>query len=84
MRRLLLFKLKLRKITDDTISDKEICSKIITAAPKMYISVIGNLHKDRGSNLEIEDLEQEMCELYRMCNVNEEGDEESNRKDEGK
>ena len=43
--------LQARKITDDTILEKEICSEIITVAPKMYMPVIRNLQKENGSNL---------------------------------
>ena len=64
--------MKAREITGDTISDKEICSKIITAGPNMYMPVMRNFHKDKGYNLEIEDLEEEMCELYSILNINEE------------
>ena len=46
--------------------------------------VIGNLQKEKGSNLEIEDLEKEMCKLYRICNINEDINKERDRKDEVK
>ena len=50
-----------RKITDDRISEKDICPKLITAAPKMYMPVIRTLQKEDGSDLEIEYIEKEMC-----------------------
>ena len=62
------------KITDYTISEKEICPNIITTALKMYMPVIRALQEEKGSSLEIEDLEEEMCELYRIWNINEESD----------
>ena len=43
--------LQASKITDDTILEKEICSKVISAAPKIYMPVIRNLQKENGSNL---------------------------------
>ena len=48
--------LKARKITDETILEKYICSKIIPTAPKVYMPVIRTLKKDNVSNLYIEDL----------------------------
>lgn len=78
-----IIQMQARKIKDDTISEKEIVSKIVTAAPKMYMATIRTLQKEKGSSLEIEDLEDERCELYRMCNINE-NDEESDSENEGK
>ena len=46
----------------------------------MYMPVTRNLQKENGPNLEIEDLKEEMCELYRMCNINKYSDEESDIK----
>ena len=43
--------LQARKITDDTILEKEICSEIITAAQKMYMPFISHLQKEKGYNL---------------------------------
>ena len=59
-----------RKITDVMISEKYICSKIITATPKMYMHVIRTLQKENLYKIEIENLEEEMYELYRMRNMN--------------
>ena len=43
-------------------------------APKMYMSSIIMLLKTKGSSLNIEDIEEEMCELYIMCIINDEKD----------
>ena len=59
----MVIQMQSRKIKDDTISEKEILSKIVTAAPKMYMPSIRAIQKDKGSSLEIDDLEEEMCEL---------------------
>ena len=45
-----------RKVTNDTISEKDICSKIITEAPKMYMLAIRTLQNENRPNPEIEDL----------------------------
>ena len=66
-----------RKIKDDTISDNEIISKIVMAAPKMYMSSIRVLQETKGLSLDIEDIEEEMCELYRMCIINDNKDDDS-------
>ena len=73
-----------RKITDDIILEKNICLKTITTAPNMYMLVMRNFCKEKGSNLEIENPEEEMRELYRMCNINEETEKERDKKDEAK
>ena len=59
-----------RKIKDDTISDNEIISKTVMEAPKMYMSSIRVLQRMKVLSLDIEDIEEEMCELYIICTIN--------------
>ena len=40
-----------RKISKDMISEKEICSRIITTALKIHMPVIWTLQKEKGSDL---------------------------------
>ena len=40
-----------RKFSDDTISERDICSKIIIAEPKMCMPVLITLYKEKESNL---------------------------------
>ena len=40
------------------------------ATPKMYMSLIRVLQKTKGLSLDIEDIEEEMCDLYRICTIN--------------
>ena len=72
-----VIQLQARKLKDDTISDNEIISKIVIAAPKMYMSSIIVLQKKKGSSLDIEDIKEEMCELYIICSINDDEDEDS-------
>ena len=72
-----MIQLQARKIKDDTISDNEIISNIVMAAPKMYMSSIRVLQKTKGLILNIEDIEEEICELYRMCTINDDEDDDS-------
>ena len=72
----MVIELHARKIKDDTISDNEIISKIVMVAPKMYMSSIIMLLKTKGSSLNIEDIEEDMCELYRMCTINDDKDDD--------
>ena len=71
-----------RKIKDDTISNNKIISKIVMAAPKMYISYIRVLQKTKGLSIDIKDIEEEICELYRMCSINYDEDNYSNDESE--
>ena len=48
------------------------------AVPKMYMSSIRVLQKTKGLSLDIEDIKEEMCELYIMCTINDDKDEDSN------
>ena len=72
-----MIQLQARKIKDNTISDNDIISKIVMAAPKMYMSSIRVMQKTKGLSLDIEDIEEEMCELYRMCTINDDEDEDT-------
>ena len=72
-----MIQLQARKIKDDNISDNDIISKIVMAAPKIYMSSIRVMQKTKGSSLDIEDIEEEMCELYRICTINDDKDDDS-------
>ena len=70
-----MIQLQARKIKDDAISDNRIIYKVVMDAPKMYMSSIRVLQKTNGLSLNINDIKEEMCELYRMCTINnDEGD----------
>ena len=77
-RKIAVIQLQASKIKDDTISDNEIFSKIMMTAPKMYMSSIRVLQKTKGLSLDIEDIKEEMCELYRMCTINDDEYDDSN------
>ena len=75
--KMVVIQLQARKIKEDTISYNEIISKIVMEAPKMYMSSIRVLQRMKGLSLDIEDIEEEMCELYRMCTIKNDEDEDT-------
>jgi len=65
------------KIKDDVISEQEVCSKIMIAAPKEYMLGIRAVQIARGAAMTVDHLEKEMCGMYRMFHLQEEDNEDS-------
>ena len=52
-----------RKIQGYSITKREMCSKFIMAAPKMYKSGINQVQRSKGIRMTVDDLEGEMVPL---------------------
>ena len=47
-------------MTTDRISESELCCQVFIAAPKRQIAALQKVKKDKGANLTVDDLEDEM------------------------
>ena len=72
------------KIKDDIISEQEVCSKIMIAAPKMYIQGIRAMQIAQDAAMMVDHLEKEMCEMYHMFHLQEDETEDSDSDEDTK
>ena len=57
--------------TTDRITESELCCQVFIAAPKRHISVLQKVKKDKGANLTVDGLEEEMIESWRLEHLGE-------------
>ena len=61
------------KLTTDRITESELCSQVFIAAAKRHIPMLQKVKKEKGANLTVDDLEEEMIEAWRLEHLGKDG-----------